>query len=177
MKPSLWILRNFRNTARFHGRQKAQMKRACPGCPYRKDQPNWMDFDRTFYNVACVENGVQQNCHMAMKSGKIMGCYGSLVCISGGNEQIVSPQELRDRPMCASEDCHKVYQGNFPWREANSAVKKPQNNEPNKPNGSLEKSLVESPPPTAALSPTKKATFLSRIFFWNRRKRNTIPIE
>ena len=83
------------------------MKRPCLHCPYRKDRPNWMDKLRTLFNVTYIHRGKTQGCHMALKSGKNYECFGARVCLDGGNDQIVSPHELRTRPF--SEDCVKDY--------------------------------------------------------------------
>lgn len=71
------------------------MKRPCLHCPYRKDKPNWMDTIRTLFNITLVRRNVAQQCHMATKHV----CYGAVVCINGGDHQIVSPQELANREL------------------------------------------------------------------------------
>lgn len=97
-------------------------KKPCVGCPYRKDKDNWLNEAATLCNVTMIHHGFAQTCHMSVKSGdpsKRRVCCGALRCLEGGDEQIVSPNELAMRePKESFEAALEQYTKNVPTRKS-----------------------------------------------------------
>lgn len=82
-------------------------KRPCKHCPFRKDRPRWMTFFSLFMNqLRVLRYDTTQACHVLHQyerkriSQPPTQCVGIEICKRGGNDMIMSFQELLEYEPC-----------------------------------------------------------------------------
>lgn len=99
--------------------RRPQAKRPCSSCPYRKDKPHILTEEQQLANVTMIHYGQVQSCHAAAEAGKGVRCSGALRCLRGGDDLIVSPNELGTRePATFQEACDR-------WPKPKQKLKNP----------------------------------------------------
>lgn len=81
----------------------------CPRCPFRKDKPGWMDKGRILMNLLRLKFGTTQCCHHDPHGTEGSLCGGFQRCRIGGDENTLSPEELKNLEPVAPEGVQKAY--------------------------------------------------------------------
>ena len=87
----------------------------CRNCPFRKDKPNWMHAHALEVNRARIARGEVQHCHESYEDNRVtlrstpVTCGGANRCLKGGDEMILSPEELAELEPATTEYYYQVF--------------------------------------------------------------------